>query len=98
MLYTLNNAAGMLLKIPRLQIAKSGCEELADAIIGVSELYGDAFGMSEKAFAWTNLCMVAAKVYIFDAPSGPQRVTQNAPPKVPIPMPPFMVNGSGKPN
>lgn len=97
MLYTLNGAAGMLLKMPRLKIPRSGCEELASRIVDLTEYYGNAFGVSDEILLWSSLGMSIAKVYIFDEPETPKQQGPQVTPKAPIPMPSFMA-GNGRPN
>lgn len=99
MLYTIHSVAGSLLKMPMLHITRSGSDELAQAILDVTELY-DVPLLSEKGMAWANLAAVAAKVYVF-SPAPKSESRSNGPQdtaKQPIPMPSFMSNGSGKPN
>jgi len=98
MLFTIHSVAGSLLKIPAVQIPKSSCNDLAEAIMQVTELYEIPL-LDEKGMAWANLAAVACKVYIFN---GNATVVKNEDNVTvisdPIPMPAWMVNGSGKAN
>lgn len=92
MLFTVHSVAGAMLKMDAIKIPKSACEELAEAILQVSELYEIPL-MDEKSMAWMNLAGVACKIYIFN---GKATVTVDADTKRvhvvsdPIPMPVFM--------
>ena len=98
MLFTIHSVAGSLLKIPAVQIPKSSCNDLAEAIMQVTELYEIPL-LDEKGMAWANLAAVACKVYIFN---GAATVVKNEDNVTvisdPLPMPAWMVNGSGKAN
>lgn len=98
MLFTIHSVAGSLLKLPAIQIPKSSCNDLAEAVMQVTELYEIPL-LDEKGMAWANLAAVACKVYIF---KGNATVVKNEDNVTvisdPIPMPTWMVNGSGKAN
>lgn len=98
MLFTVHSVAASIIKIPALKIPKSGCKELADAIMEVTELYEIPL-LSEKGMAWANLAAVATKVYIFDGKATVVREEERV--RVVsdvLVMPDFMVSGSGKAN
>lgn len=65
MLFTIHSVASAIVKVPALKIPKAGCQELAAALMEVTELYEIPL-LSEKGMAWANLAAVATKVYIFD--------------------------------
>jgi len=98
MLFTIHSVAGSLLKIPAVQIPKSSCNDLAEAIMQVTELYEIPL-LDEKGMAWANLAAVACKVYIFNGSDTVVKNEDNATViSDPLPMPTWMINGSGKAN
>lgn len=96
MLFTIHSVASAIIKVPALKLPKSGCQELAQAIMEVTELYEIPL-LSEKGMAWANLAAVATKVYIFDGKAtiikGSDRVHVVSDP---VMMPDFM-SGGGRP-
>lgn len=92
MLYTVHTVAGSLFKMNSIQITKASCNDLAEAMMEVSELYEIPL-MSEKSLAWTNLAAVACKVYIFNGAASVVKDDKNGKVHVisdPISIPDFM--------
>lgn len=92
MLFTVHSVAGALLKVNAVKIPRASCNDLAQAIMEVTELY-DIPLLDEKGMALANLAAVACKVYIFNGNATVVRDAANSKFHVisdPIPVPDFM--------
>lgn len=65
MLFVVHQVAGGMLKIPSVQISKDGAQQIADALLQVTQEY-EAELLTAKQMAWLNLAGVMGKVYFFD--------------------------------
>lgn len=92
MLFVVHSVAGSLLKMPSIKISKESCNDLAEAIMQVTELYEIPL-LDEKGMAWANLAATAVKVYIFNGEATVIKDEKNQKVHVisdPIPIPDFM--------